>query len=132
MLQSYYIFPNFAKSILVLFHFAFANHYYFSYLCSVFQSVKFKQAHTKKAGNYLLFISCKRTRRGNRFSATKLQLFFDICKFSVQIFAEKNKKVENLCKRPDLTLITLRHSLDIPSTFPRYSPDIPPIERNVF
>ncbi len=63
MLQSYYIFPNFAKSILVLFHFAFANHYYFSYLCSVFQSVKFKQAHTEKADNYLLSISGKRTRR---------------------------------------------------------------------
>ena len=105
----------------------FANVNIFLYLCSVFQSVKFKQAHTKKADNYLLFISGKRTRRGDRFSATKLQHFFEICKFSVQIFAEKNKKVENLCKRPDLTLITLRHSLDIPPIFPRYSLDIPSI-----
>ena len=61
------------------------------------------------------------------FLLQSYNFFFDICKFSVQIFAEKNKKVENLCKRPDLTLITLRHSPDIPSIFPRYSPDIPPI-----
>ena len=121
--QNYCFFRIFAKSFLVQIDTIFANVNIFLYLCSVFQSVKFKQAHTEKVDNCLLFISGKRTRRGDRFSATKLQLFFEICKFSVQIFAEKNKKVENLCKRPDLTLITLRHSLDIPPIFPRYSPD---------
>ena len=62
-----------------------------------------KQALANAIFQYVISIPCERTRQGDRFSATKLQLFFEICKFSVQIFAEKNKKVENLCKRQDYT-----------------------------